>query len=200
MKLDAVGVEFAHSEGRCFQLLATRVREKEEMSMIRKELDTFRLSESEWIESGRENLQTSMRLEDEIEMLKTECSALRSNLGNTRNSLGNSLGHDAGHTGYATSNTVNSTGHSIGNSVRNHFENSQNDNMRKNPSIPSSKYDPHHPNDLSNSLNRSNNGSDSGISSRLGPRSGIGSRSLTRSPGTCAYSCTSSVNPFIRFL
>ena len=73
-KLEAVGLEFANSESRCFKLLAARVREKEEIAALRCQLEGRR--EDELI-IMRETADVAGRLEDEIEHLRSECAALR---------------------------------------------------------------------------------------------------------------------------
>ena len=73
-KLDAVAIEFAHAEGRCFQLLASSVKEREEMSAIRQELSGSRRNE---VVTRQETADAAVRLEHQIHSLQIECDALR---------------------------------------------------------------------------------------------------------------------------
>ena len=74
-KLDAVGIEFAHSEGRYFQLLASNVREKEEISPVRQDVNGSSSSE---IAARKETTDAALRLENQIHDLQMKYDALRS--------------------------------------------------------------------------------------------------------------------------
>ena len=73
-KLDAVGIEFAHSEGRYFQLLASKVREKEEITALLKEHNG---SSSREIATRKEATDAASQLENQIHDLQMEYDAQR---------------------------------------------------------------------------------------------------------------------------
>jgi hypothetical protein len=69
-KLDAISIEYAHSEGRCFQLLATRIKEKEEIIEMKREMKKEMKEEmkKEMKEEMKKEMKEEMKREMEKEM------------------------------------------------------------------------------------------------------------------------------------